>query len=171
MSLVSDGAKNISIPDQNRYVVRKAPKSKFKPNRYLDVEQIELLKKYASGSVKTFKEQTALDVWFLMYYLGGCYPTDLVKMFKKSNYHSSKKYLEYQRHKTINTRTNPEIVPIQLNDHAIELINTYMSIDKNSDLLFYFWENSNVDTPDAEGERLADRTTRNLKQAAKELGF
>lgn len=172
MSLLSDGAKNISIPEQNRYILRKAPKSSFKPNRYLDIEQIELLKSYAdSGSAKTIQEQTALDIWFLMYYLAGCYPTDLVKMFRKSNYHRNKKYIDYQRHKTINTRSTPEIVPIHLNDHAINLINRYKSLDKKSDLLFYFWENSNVRTQDAEGVRLGDRTTRNLKQAARDLGF
>ena len=169
-SLINDGYKNIVIPSQSQYIVKKAPKTSFKPNRYLDIDQIELLKKYLiSGAAANDKEQKAIEVWFLMYYLAGCYPMDLVFTFKKSNFYKSKKYVEYQRHKTLNTRTTPEPIPIQLNNHAIELINIYKSDSKKTDLLFNFWEIARI--PDNEGVNLGDRTTRDLKSVAKKLGF
>mgnify|MGYP003132015149 FL=1 len=164
----SFGTGNLVLPETNQYVVRKAPKSSFKPNRYLDSEQIEVLKKYwKADNGKTLNQQKALDIWFLMYYLAGCYPMDLVRQFKKENYHKEKLHLEYVRHKTKDTTVSVEAIPIKLNDVVVELIEKYKSTHSKN--LFNFIETANV--PENEYKLLGDRNSGYLRIIGKKLGF
>ena len=92
---------------------------------------------------------------------------DLVRQFKKENYHRNKKHLQYIRHKTKDTVTTVEPIPIPLNEDVIKLINNYKS--KHSDNLFNFIETARK--PENEHELLGDRTSKTLQIIGKRLGF
>lgn len=160
---------NLGLYGENQIKIYKIPvatKGSRSFNKYLSQEQIELFKKYSPDNDK---EQTAKDMWFLMYYLAGCYPIDLVEMFKKSDYNEKSKSLEYKRSKT-DGRTSIEVkVPITVVPELKKLIDIYRSTDKTSTNLFRFKETARK--PENEKNNLPDRNNTWLNVISKKMGF
>ena len=153
--------KTEDIKKESIYILPKAVKTTY--YKYLNSKQIELLKNYKPNTVT---KQKALDMFFLMYYLAGCYPTDLVLQFRKSKFQRNNKYIEYYRHKTEKFKIS---IPVEITDEAMKLIKKYKSEDSKTDNLFRFYETAN--NPNKEHENLPDRTNTQLNIIGKELGF
>lgn len=149
------------IKKESIYILPKAVKTSY--YKYLNSDQIQLLKNYKTDSIV---KQKAIDMFFLMYYLAGCYPSDLVLQFKKSKFQKNKKYIEYFRHKTEKYKIS---IPVEITSEAMELIKKYKSEDMTNDNLFNFYETARV--PNREHVNLPDRSNTQLNIIGKELGF
>ena len=142
------------------------PRATTSVNLYLNQEQIEIFKSY---ECKSDKEQKAKDLWFMMYYLAGCYPVDLIYSFNKRNYNSSKRSLSYERSKSIDRVTVKKAVPIQLEtDDANSLVQKYTILTGASEQNLFPFHRTYGNNPIINFRK---RTNKYLKQINQSLGF
>ena len=135
-------------------------------NLYLNQEQIEIFKHY---ECKSEQEQKAKDLWFMMYYLAGCYPVDLIYSFKKNNYNPVKGSLSYERSKSIDRVTVKKAVPIQLEtDDAGLLVQKYSILTGASEENLFSFYRTYGNNPI---RNFRKRTNKYLKQINITLGF
>ena len=146
---------------EDKYVL---PKASPTTNIYLSESQIQKFKDYKCESPQ---EQRAKDVWFLMFYLGGCYPVDLLFSFQKSNFNAEKRSTSYMRSKTKDKIIIKKSVPIQLeNDDAVRLVNKYLSRAGDKNLFMFHRDYGNNPL-----KNLKVRTNKYLSRINSKLGF
>tara|TARA_R100001440_G_scaffold27123_1_gene44628 strand:- start:189 stop:1574 length:1386 start_codon:yes stop_codon:yes gene_type:complete len=101
------------------------PKVARQVNLFLDEKQIETFRNYVP---KSDEQQRAKDIWFLMYYLGGCNPNDLIFSFRKKSYDKEKGTLVYERLKTIDTILVKKTMPVTVMDDGKKLVDKYSDL-------------------------------------------
>jgi len=98
------------------------PKAARQVNLFLNEKQIEIFKNFVPVSDE---QQRAKDIWFLMYYLGGCNPVDLVNSFPAKGYNKEKGIVTHERQKTIDTVTVKKTLEIPVKDEGKRLVDKY----------------------------------------------
>ena len=142
------------------------PKATTSVNLYLNQDQIEIFKKF---KCKSEKEQKAKDLWFLMYYLAGCYPVDIINSFNKRNYNASKRSLSYERSKSIDRVTVKKAVPIELGtEEANLLVQKYTILTEASEQNLFPFYRTYGNNPI---RNFRKRTNKYLKLINQSLGF
>ena len=150
----------------NKYKIKRSQEKKM-TNRHLTLEQLEIFKNYVP---ETESEEYSKDMFFLMYYLAGCYPIDLLKMFYLKNYSKTGNHCSYYRSKTYNTAKIRKVINISINSEAIYLIEKYRNRVQptNKTMLFPFLAQRS--TTSKEPIRSWRKTVNNgLRQIAKKI--